>query len=167
MEIRPITVAEYDAAREDIVAFWDSDRTQFMHQTMFLHEFGDSCLAAIEDDTVVGYMVAFASQSERAGYIHLVGVHRDWRGRGVGRALYEHFGTWAAARGCTHLKAITNPANEGSIAFHTALGFRMRGEPIEEGGLPMVRDYGGPGVHRVVFENKLAPAGGPTGASAG
>ena len=27
----------------------------------------------------------------RAGYIHLVGVHRRARGRGVGRALYEHF----------------------------------------------------------------------------
>ena len=41
------------------------------------------------------------------------------------------------------------------MAFHTALGFRMRGVPVEDGGLPMVADYAGPDVHRVVFEKPL------------
>ena len=41
------------------------------------------------------------------------------------------------------------------MAFHTALGFRMRGAPVEAGSPPMVADYAGPGVHRVVFEKPL------------
>lgn len=155
MEIRPITVAEYAAIREAIVAFWDSDRTAAMHQTMFLHEFGDSCFVAREGAESVGYMVGFASQSSAAGYIHLVGVHRDHRGRGVARALYTHFADWARARGCTHLKAITNPTNEASIAFHRALGFDLVGEDIEGEALPVMRDFGGPGIHRVVFHKHL------------
>ena len=153
--IRPITVPEYAAVRDDIEDFWDSDRTAAMHQTMFLHEFGDSCLVAKEGDETVGYMVAFASQSSRAGYIHLVGVRRAWRGKGVARALYDHFAAWARERGCTSLKAITSPANEGSVAFHRALGFGFTGEEIEGEALPMVRDFGGPGVHRVVFHKPL------------
>lgn len=155
MEIRPITVAEYAAVRDEIEEFWDSDRTAAMHQTMFLHEFGDSCLVARAEGMTVGYMVAFASQSHPAGYIHLVGVRSAWRRRGVARGLYDAFATWARARGCTHLRAITNPSNRTSVAFHTGLGFEMTGEPLEPGGMPMVRDFGGPGVHRIVFEKLL------------
>ena len=155
VEIRPITVAEYAAVREDIEDFWDSDRTVAMHQTMFLHEFGDSCLVAKEGDETIGYMVAFASQTSDAGYVHLVGVRKAWRGKGIARALYEHFGAWAKARGCTSLKAITNPTNEGSVAFHRALGFELTGEPIDGETYPMVRDFGGPGVHRIVFHKSL------------
>ena len=154
MEIRPITVPEYDRVREEIVDFWDSDRTQAMHQTMYLHEFGESCLAAVEGDRVLGYLVGFSSQSRPAGYVHLVGVRRAARGRGVARALYEHFARWAAGRGCTYLRAITSPTNTDSIAFHRALGFSLEGD-AEEKGLPVVADYGGPGVHRVVFRRPL------------
>lgn len=155
MEIRPITVAEYAAVREDIEDFWDTDRTLAMHQTMFLHEFGDSCFVAKDGDETVGYMVAFASQANDVGYIHLVGVRSAWRRQGVARALYDHFARWAGARGCTGLKAITSPGNELSIAFHTKLGFVMTGERIEGEDHPMVRDFGGPGVHRVVFHKPL------------
>ena len=154
MEVRPITVEEYDVARADVVDFWDDDRTRFMHQTMFVHEFGDTCLAAVEGDRVVGYMVAFRSQTAPVGYIHLVGVRKAWRKRGVARALYEHFADLCRVQGCTHLKAITARSNELSVQFHLAMGFEPTGAG-EEHGIAVELDYGGPDVHRAVFRRAL------------
>jgi ribosomal protein S18 acetylase RimI-like enzyme len=75
------------------------------------------------------------------GYIHLVGIHPQFRRRGVARALYEEFARRAEAQGATQLKAITTIGNEGSVEFHRAMGFRC-----EE-----VEDYAGPGRARYVF----------------
>ena len=75
------------------------------------------------------------------GYIHLVGIDPEARRRGVGRALYEEFARRASALGCTRLKAITTPGNQGSVDFHRALGYTVE----------QVQDYAGPGRARYVF----------------
>jgi hypothetical protein len=49
------------------------------------------------------------------------------------------------ARGARALKAITSPGNEGSLAFHRALGFT----------LTPAGDYGGAGQARVVMRKEL------------
>jgi hypothetical protein len=46
----------------------------------------------------------------------------------------------------------------GSIRLHQALGFPLEGVPNAEG-VPVVKDYGGPGVDRVVFAKSLEGAG--------
>jgi len=56
----------------------------------------------------------------------------------------------ARQHGCTHIKAITTPSNAGSIAFHKSLGMELLGEPNADG-IPVVADYAGRGVPRVVF----------------
>ena len=63
------------------------------------------------------------------------------------------------ARGCRQLRAITSPQNTGSIRFHRSLGFVPVGEP-GAGGVPVVKDYGGPGVDRVVLEKPIGPGNG-------
>ena len=60
----------------------------------------------------------------------------------------------ARARGGTALKAITTPTNHASIAFHTRLGMSLLGEPNADG-IPVIRDYAGPGLDRVVFHLPL------------
>jgi hypothetical protein len=69
---------------------------------------------------------------------------------GRGRRLYAAFRDYARAHGCQQIKAITTLTNASSVAFHRGLGMRLLGEEAE-GGIPFVRDYGGPGQHRVVF----------------
>ena len=68
--------------------------------------------------------------------------------------LYERFEAIARERGCVALKAITPPVNTDSIAFHRRLGFSLLGESNEDG-IPVVADYFGPGVPRVVFLKPL------------
>jgi len=45
---------------------------------------------------------------------------------------------------------ITTPSNFGSIAFHRSLGMQLLGEPSTDG-IPIVPNYAGRGVSRVVF----------------
>ena len=140
----------------DLEDFWGSaaERARRVHHPMFVHEFGDTAWVLREEDRVVAYLFGFWSQTEPTGYIHLVGVRRSHQRRGIGRWLYEQFEARARERGCTKLKAITPPISSQSIAFHQRLGFTLLGQP-NEAGIPVVADYFGPGLPRVVFEKQL------------
>jgi GNAT superfamily N-acetyltransferase len=88
------------------------------------------------------------------GYVKFIGVRQSHQNRGIGRRLYEHFAEFAKAKGCTELKAITSPGNKVSIAFHRHIGMKLEGKPNTEG-VPVVKDYSGPGIDRVVFRKKI------------
>ena len=73
---------------------------------------------------MVGFLNGFLSQTfPDEAYIHFVGVRPDRRGAGLATELYERFFTVARANGRTLVRCVTSPVNEGSIAFHRALGF--------------------------------------------
>jgi GNAT superfamily N-acetyltransferase len=107
----------------------------------------------------VAYLFGFFSQTEPAGYVHVIAVHPAHRNGSLATQLYEHFSKVAAAHGCCSLKAITHPSNWGSIRFHRRIGMQLMGVPNEDG-IPVVRDYSGPGEDRVVFRKELSPGGG-------
>jgi len=56
-------------------------------------------------------------------WVDLVYVHEGQRGRGLGRLLYEDAVDVAARHGCARVVADVFAANEGSTAFHEAMGF--------------------------------------------
>lgn len=154
MELALCSKADFDQILQDIADFWGSERTLPLHHPTFINEFGNSAFVFKEEQQVVGYLFGFISQTAPVAYVHLIGVRRSYQGQGLGRRLYEHFIKFARAKGCKELKAITTPTNSASIAFHRRLGMELLGEPDEEG-IPIVRDYSGPGQHRVVFRRKI------------
>jgi ribosomal protein S18 acetylase RimI-like enzyme len=79
-------------------------------------------------------------------YVHFAGVDPEYRGTGVGRALYARFFEVARAAGRTVVSCVTSPANEGSVAFHKQLGFEV--DRVEE-------NYDGLGAARVVLRRSL------------
>jgi ribosomal protein S18 acetylase RimI-like enzyme len=133
----------------ELEAFWGTERDMgFLHQTLYFHEFGDTALVAREDDgTVDGYLLGFLGPAS-IGYIHAVAVRDGRRGAGLASRLYEQFEQLVRLRGAVALKAITDPSNERSIAYHQALGFSTR----------EVADYTLTGGPRVVFYKQL-PSG--------
>lgn len=147
---------DYDQIVSDLAAFWGDDRMRALHHPMFLNEFGDCAHVIREGEQVVAYLFGFVAPGPLA-YIHLVGVRLSHRHKGLARRLYDHFTAQAVARGCRQLRAITSPQNTGSIRFHRSLGFAPVGEPGADGGVPVVKDYGGPGVDRVVLEKRIGP----------
>ncbi|MBO0771164.1 MAG: GNAT family N-acetyltransferase [Actinobacteria bacterium] len=132
--------------------FWgDLELPRYLHHPMFIYEFGDTAFVARRSGGVIaGYLLGFVAPTGD-GYIHFVAVRDDARGLGLGRRLYAAFTEAALARGAVALKAITNPGNEASIAFHRRLGFDAA----------LVEDYGGAGRPRVVLRRALPPAPGP------
>ncbi len=72
-------------------------------------------------------------------YIDRVVADPAWRGRGVGRALYDHAVSFA--RGRTPLLACEvneSPPNPASLRFHERFGFRPLGRQRTEGGAKSV-----------------------------
>jgi GNAT superfamily N-acetyltransferase/catechol 2,3-dioxygenase-like lactoylglutathione lyase family enzyme len=147
---------DYDQIVSELPAFWGDDRMRALHHPMLLNEFGDWAHVIREGEQVVAYLFGFVAPGPLA-YIHLVGVRESHRHRGLARRLYDHFTARAVARGCRQLRAITSLQNTGSIQFHRSLGFEPTGEP-GAGGVPVVKDYGGPGVDRVVLEKRIGTA---------
>ena len=154
MEITLCTKTDFDQILTEIVDFWGDERTLFLHHPMFVNEFGNSAFVIKEDNQVIAYLFGFLSQTEAVGYIHAVGVRLTHQRQGLGRWLYDHFSEFARSKGCKELKALTSPGNATSIAFHKGIGMEMLGEPNEEG-TPVVRDYSGPGIDRVVFHKRI------------
>ena len=128
--------------------WWDGRQmAPVLPRLFFLHFEGTSFVAEDEADDLVGFVCGFLSQTDPAeAYIHFVGVSPDHRGEGVGRALYERFFDEVREEGRSVVRCVTSPANEGSVAFHEALGFEVD---------RVVPDYDGPGEDRMLLVRAL------------
>lgn len=155
MEITNCSKADFDQIVGDVVDFWGSDRTLHLHQPFLVFEFGTWAYVIRESGQVIAYLFGFPSQTEPVGYVHLLAVRCSHRRCGLARRLHDHFVASAWSAGCREIKAITTPTNSGSIAFHRGIGMELVGVPNEEG-IPVVKDYSGPGQDRVVFRKRIA-----------
>jgi ribosomal protein S18 acetylase RimI-like enzyme len=149
VRIEPMTLSDLAEVLADHDQFWGGRDLHFLHQRVFVQEFGDTCLTARDaGEPIAGYLLGFTTP-RRVGYVHAVAVRAQARGSGCGQALYLAFAAAAGAQGAERLKAITTEANAGSIAFHRRLGFDVR----------QVDDYGGPGLPRIVMTRALPLTG--------
>jgi ribosomal protein S18 acetylase RimI-like enzyme len=141
------TTADLLAIVDEQDAFWGGRDVTFLHPLMLVKEFGEMALVVRDTDgRVIAYLLGVLTLA-RAGYIHVVAVREGHREQGLARVLYRAFAQVAGEHGARSLRAITQPTNRGSIAFHRALGFTAT----------EVEDYSGPGVTRVVFTRALSP----------
>ena len=149
MQTRPLTKGDYDRIVTVIDHWWEGPTNALAHP-IFFYELGLLARVVEEDGQLVGFLFGFispgfASPDTQVGYVHLVGIHPDYRRRGVARLLYAAFEDDCRASGCAGIKAITTHGNEGSVRFHAALGWAVN----------EVDNYAGPGRSRIVFEKKL------------
>jgi GNAT superfamily N-acetyltransferase len=160
METRRITKADFDHIVEVIDRWWGGPIHAQVHP-MFFYELGDHALIVEENGVIIGFLLGFVAYSEvsrnypaspgaglgvKTGYVHLVGIHPEYRRRGVGRLLYKDFIRECILAGCTRMKAITTSGNEGSIRFHAALGWQVT----------EMDDYAGYKRKRIVFTRDLS-----------
>lgn len=82
-------------------------------------------LAFVGDDAV-GFAVffhTFSTFASRPGmYLEDLFVEPKWRGRGVGRQLFDHVARIGVERGCRTMKWAVLPWNEPAIDFYRRLG---------------------------------------------
>jgi len=145
VRIEPMTLSDLADVLAEHHQFWGERDLRFLHQRVFVQEFGDTCLTARDaGGRIAGYVIGFTTP-RRIGYILGGAVRGAERATGCGRALYEAFAAAATAQGADRLKAITSVANTGSVAFHRRLGFEVR----------QVDDYDGPGTPMMVMTRPL------------
>lgn len=147
METRKITKKDFDEIVQVIDRWWGGPISTMAHP-IFFYELGENALIAEDDGRLIGFLLGFiVFKQPKTGYVHLVGIHPDYRRQGVGRVLYQQFTEHCRGLGCSRMKAITTTGNEGSIRFHQAVGWKA--EEIE--------DYAGPDRRRIVFTRDLEP----------
>jgi L-amino acid N-acyltransferase YncA len=144
--IVPATVADLRTVLDQHARYWGGRDLRALHLSALVQQFPATCLVAVADDGIRGYLFGFVTP-DRVAYVHLIATRDDARGTGLGRRLYAAFIDAARTQGAQRLAAITSVANTGSIAFHRSLGFTVR----------EVEDYDGPGETRIVFSRPLDP----------
>ena len=145
MQTRPLTKADYDHIVQVIDRWWGGPTSALAHP-MFFYELGRLARVVETDGVMAGFLFGFLCPDASVGYVHLVGIHPDYRRRGVARTLYLSFEDDCRREGLRALKAITTLGNEASVRFHQALGWSVA----------EVEDYAGPGRLRIVFTKDLS-----------
>ena len=155
--IRNAEPSDYLPIISVINAWWGGRNMADMLPKLFFVHFRQTSFVAEHGDDIVGFLIGLASQTfPDEAYIHFVGVHPEYRKKGLGQTLYDRFFEKAKALGCTRVRCVTSPVNRGSVAFHLRMGFSM--EPSEKtvDGISVVEDYDGRGEHRVLFSKTLS-----------
>ena len=145
MEVRPATPADAEAIREiynaevtgSTVTFDLVPRT-LAEQRAWLEDRsgGHVALVAADDGGILGFG-SLSPYRDRPAYNTSVEdsvyVHRDHRGRGVGRALLGELVTTARNHGFHTVLARVVGGHEASIALHVDAGFALVGTEREVG----------------------------------
>ena len=93
----------------------------------------------LHGDEIVGCasLIRDHDRPERAEH-GLTAVRRDWRGRGLAKALKQQTIVWAAANGLAELYTWTQTGNEGMRAVNERLGYHTRSTSITvRGDIPL------------------------------
>lgn len=87
----------------------------------------EATFVALADEQIVGMagLIRDADRPERAENA-LTAVRRDWRGRGVARALKESVIAWASERGLGEIYTWTQTGNENMRSVNERLGYVTR-----------------------------------------
>ena len=158
IRLRPLRDEDADVVLPVLDSWWGGRPMTPRLPRLFFSYFGDASFAAEDGASgrLVGFLCGiFATGDTEQAYIHFVGVDPAARGQGIGRLLYEAF--FAAARGAGRrtVTAITSPVNQGSVAFHRAMGFAIVPGDAVELGLEVHRGHEGPGTSHVVFRRAI------------
>ena len=91
MITRPLGKQDYDHIVQIIDRWWGGPTTALAHP-IFFYELGSMARVVEHDGILVGFLLGFVAPGPpKTGYVHLVGIHPDYRRRGVGKVLYQTF----------------------------------------------------------------------------
>jgi GNAT superfamily N-acetyltransferase len=156
---RHVEATDYQPIISVVDDWWGGRQMADMLPKLFFVHFRHTSLVAEADGAIVGFLVGFVSQTfPDEAYIHFAGVDPNWRGKGLGRALYERFFTVVAGIGCRTVRCVTSPVNTNSVAFHLRMGFSPEPSGNVVDGVPVAVGYDGEGEDRVLFCKSLGGA---------
>jgi RimJ/RimL family protein N-acetyltransferase len=84
---------------------------------------------AEDDKDLVGYLFVIGGNPKRANHsVYLViGVHENYRGKGIGVKLFEKLEEWAKGQQIHRLELTVMEHNKAGIALYEKMGFEIEG----------------------------------------
>jgi len=93
-------------------------------------------VAGVKVVGIAGFLAETLPERAHAGEFG-ISIAREWRGRGIGRALLEALFAWAAERGIRRIEGGAFATNPRALDLYRRLGFveegRLRGAVIRDG----------------------------------
>lgn len=90
---------------------------------------GDFLLAAVDDEKIAGYLWAERGQYRRIAHTAyvVVGILEEYRGHGIGTALFMQLEEWARREKLVRLELTVQSRNVGAVHLYQKCGFRIEG----------------------------------------
>ena len=86
-------------------------------------------LVVKKDDEIVGFVAVYANDVlTRTAYISFIAVNSMYRGKGVGKLLFDKACELAIKNDMLYLKLEVNKSNNNAIAFYVKMGMHCIGE---------------------------------------
>ncbi|MFP3847035.1 GNAT family N-acetyltransferase [Priestia filamentosa] len=156
MKIRLVEESDYYIISPLINDWWNGRQMSSMLPKLFFDHFKNTSFIAEKEGKIIGFLIGFLSQSHlNEAYIHFAGVHPKYRGKEIGRQLYNHFFDVIRQHGRDTIRCITSPINKGSIAYHTKMGFKIEQGDKEFDNVSVHANYDGVNQDRVLFVKYL------------
>lgn len=147
MHTRNVTEEDYLRVIEVLNDWWGGRQMTQLLPRLFFEHFKPTSFVVEDDGVLAAFLIGFISQTNPdKAYIHFVGVNPQHRKSGLARQLYETFFDTVRHAGCHTVQCITSPVNEGSVAFHSQMGFSVS----------LGVDHAGPGHDRILFSKNIA-----------
>jgi len=151
--IRKAEPADHDKIIAALQHWWGGRDLTAMLPRLFLNHFNDTSFVIEKEAEMIGFLIGFVSPAlKNEAYVHFMGVHPDFRKKGIGTQLYERFFEICRKHSRHIIRACTSPVNRGSVDFHKRIGFQLEPGDDEIDGLPVTSDYNRPGDHKVQFK---------------
>lgn len=102
---------------------------QAKHLERIANQPNATILVAEKDNKLIGYMFVLggtAQKTKHAAYI-VIGILNDYRGQGVGTALFKHAEEWAKSQHITRLELTAVTENAAGVALYKKSGFEIEG----------------------------------------
>lgn len=118
----------HESDLDQVVRVWEESRDTGDRPVHGLNEIIDACakgLAAVAlvGEAVTGVIVA-RLHSDRASIL-MLGLAKDWRGRGLGSSLLSYLEKRLINRGIFHMSALLPPGETGALAYKNS-GYEIR-----------------------------------------
>ncbi|MFE3981993.1 GNAT family N-acetyltransferase [Priestia sp. YIM B13546] len=126
MTVRLVKGSDYYVISPLINDWWNGRQMSDLLPKLFFDHFKNTSFIVEEEGEIIGFLIGFLSQSySNEAYIHFVGIHPEYRGKGIGRQLYNQFFDVIKRSGRNIVRCVTSPVNKASIAYHTKMGFEI------------------------------------------
>ena len=126
MIVRLVKGSDYYVISPLINDWWNGRQMSDLLPKLFFDHFKNTSFIVEEEGEIIGFLIGFLSQSySNEAYIHFVGIHPEYRGKGIGRQLYNQFFDVIKQSGRNIVRCVTSPVNKASIAYHTKMGFEI------------------------------------------